>query len=382
MNRRPKRWWEDRGWWDAEYSDQEEARDGLYRRGAAAFWHLPTLAFLWLRELNRVGLTPPDASSGAPAKQPDHPDLDSHARPGDAHPARLEGGKFLWLRLDGRRTSRGYKNVELSGEPLMTDVAIIAALTALEVSKVNEFELKRLVDLLEEEGEGPLNGSIGDHVSDLIADWRKKGQTRSRDVQFLKSLDLRPFEYCLALLRDRYLQFDDLPRGDQLGLLSRAFSYISPIVDNARKLVKFLEYGSPEGLPTRELETAEKSVKAALLKDVVELSLPQMADELGITKPPSHKVDNDVPDARKMANVGRKILRSALRDEGWQTLKEAKKAEMRRWRSLSKPEKKAELEAELEADLYDYEGWPASVGESIRRRAGKTTTSSEEHSQE
>lgn len=107
MNRRPKRWWEDRGWWDAEYPDQEEARDGLYRRGAAAFWHLPTLASLWLKELNRVGLTPTDPSSGAPAKQPDHPDPTSHARPGDVHPARLDGGKFFWLRLDGKRTDRG-----------------------------------------------------------------------------------------------------------------------------------------------------------------------------------------------------------------------------------------------------------------------------------
>lgn len=133
MSRRPERWWDDREWWDSNYSDQGEGRDALYRRGAAAFWHLPTLASLWLEELGRVGLTRPDASSGAPAKQPNRPDPDSHASPGNVHSALLDGGKFLWLRLDGKRTRHGYRNVELSGEPLMTDVAAIAALTTLEV---------------------------------------------------------------------------------------------------------------------------------------------------------------------------------------------------------------------------------------------------------
>lgn len=268
--------------------------------------------------------------------------------------------------------------MEFSGEPLKTDVAAVAALTTLEVPEANEFELERLINLLKEEGNGPLHGSIGEHVTDLLVNWRTEGQERSRDARFLSSLDLRPFEYCLALLRDRYPAFDDLPRGEQFGLLRRAFSYIGLIIDNARKLARFLEYGGPRGLPTREVETAEKSVKAALLKDVAGLTLREVADELGITKPPSHKEDNDVPNVRKMANAGRRILRSAIRHDGWQTVKEAKRTEMRRRGSLSEEQK----EAERQADLYDYGGWPAFMWESVRRRVGRTPAADEERSEE
>jgi len=42
-------------------------------------------------------------------------------------------GQIVWLKLDGPRSpERGYREISVSDEPLRTDAAILAALTALE----------------------------------------------------------------------------------------------------------------------------------------------------------------------------------------------------------------------------------------------------------
>lgn len=376
MNRRPDRWWENVEWWEYTYADQAEAREDLYASGATAFWHLPTLASLWLEELKRVGLKPVDASSGAPTKQREA-DPEAHTVPGRTYSLRLQSGKFLWLRTDGRRTGLGYKGVEISDQPLTTDLAVVAALTALEASQVGKREIDKLVSLLKAAGDAPLDGSIGEHLDEALDKLREEGRMRSSDVRFRKSLDLRPFEYCLALLRDRYTGFDGLPRGEQLGLLRKAFSYINPIVDNVQKLAKFLEYGSPRGLPTRTLETAGRRVRAALLRDVASMSPAEIAEELNIAKPPDFEDTGDVPEVRDLAKSGRGMLKEALGEEGLRTLVEANKAEMQRWKSLSDEQKAAEFYA----DLYDYEGWPSFVAEGIRKRTDESSPAPEDDSE-
>jgi hypothetical protein len=41
-------------------------------------------------------------------------------------------GQIVWLKLDGPRSpERGYREISVSDEPLRTDAAILAALTAL-----------------------------------------------------------------------------------------------------------------------------------------------------------------------------------------------------------------------------------------------------------
>jgi hypothetical protein len=136
-------WWEDDEFWE-HYGDPEEIREGLYWSEAVDFPHLPTLAELWLDELRGVRLTALEGSSGVPHKQAGDrgPELD--ASKGEGRPGLSSGGKVLWIRFDGERTEHGHKGVRVSDEPLRTDAAIIAALTALEASETDKRELDRV----------------------------------------------------------------------------------------------------------------------------------------------------------------------------------------------------------------------------------------------
>ena len=342
-------WWEEDEFW--EHYGPEEITEGLYRSGAADFPHLPTLAELWLDELRRVGLTAPEGSPGAPRKRAGAhaPELD--AAKGGGHPVRLGSGKVLRIRFDGDRTEHGYGGVRVSDEPLRTDAAIIAALTALEASETDKRDLARVLDLfLAVSLVGVLpRGFMRRHVSELLKEPREYG-LRHRDLKLLEGLDVRPLEYVWALLRERRAGFDQLPREEQFALMKRAFVYVNEILVNLRKLVKFLEYGTPGGLPTRTLETADKCVQAAVLRDVVGLPPPEVAERLGIPRPPSFEEKRDVPEARDLADKGRALLEEALGEEGWRERAEAMRGEMRRWQALEEDQRRAERRADdLEA---------------------------------
>lgn len=100
--------------------DQQEARTLLYRDGATVF-PLRILVELWLEELANAGLT-----EVAPTEVPikggtHHLDQLPHAREGDLRPVRLgKGRKVAWVRFDGPRTRRGYRDVDLLDQPLRT----------------------------------------------------------------------------------------------------------------------------------------------------------------------------------------------------------------------------------------------------------------------
>ena len=80
--------------------------------------HVPTLAQLWLREFAKVGLSEVDASSGSPLKQSDSYYPWREPLYDDAMPLKLDGTHYtLRLKLDGRRSDRGYRTVVGSGYP-------------------------------------------------------------------------------------------------------------------------------------------------------------------------------------------------------------------------------------------------------------------------
>jgi hypothetical protein len=90
----------------------------------------------WLEELLSVGYHGMEESLGLPLKQRSG-DFSAPPKPlplyGDAYPTRIaETGQTIWIRLDGPRSpERGYREISVSDEPLRTDAAIVAALTAL-----------------------------------------------------------------------------------------------------------------------------------------------------------------------------------------------------------------------------------------------------------
>jgi hypothetical protein len=352
----------------SEYEDAIERREALYRSGSTIFWDLTVLVELWLEELHDIGLSALDPVSQAPPKQGEVRGPEHSSPWSDARPVHVGKGKALWLRFDGDRTEQGYRSISVSDEPLRTDSAIVAALAALEATAVDKevlnLEIKRLGALLHAHSDTPLGGPLTERVTEVALQLREN-KTRDRDLQFLQEdLHLRFFEFVLALLRDRRPGFDELSLEEQLGTLRMASSYVSALAANSLKLIKFLEYGTPKGLPTRTLETADKRVEAAVLRDVAGLSPEKIAERFGIPKPPDFSIKKDYPEVRDLVKKGRSLLEEALGKNGWRERKEAMRAEMKWWQSLSKEKQWAE---HLAGDLERLIG-PNPFGDLARRQ--------------
>jgi hypothetical protein len=117
--------------WDG---DLQAYREDLY---AGMAFGMPAFAREWLEELLRVGYYGMEESLGMPFKQRSG-DYFAPPKPlplyGNTYPTRIaETGQTIWIRLDGPRSpEHGYREISVSDEPLRTDAAIVAALTALE----------------------------------------------------------------------------------------------------------------------------------------------------------------------------------------------------------------------------------------------------------
>jgi hypothetical protein len=135
---------------------------------------LATLAQLWLQELANVGLQEIDRSSGAPPKEPASYYPRSEPLHSDVVPIKLEDSReVLWLKLNGRRSARGYKRAEVLDTLMSTDRAILAALTALEAKEIKTEELdesliEREVDSLNEEWPEPGEELYEELVQELV----------------------------------------------------------------------------------------------------------------------------------------------------------------------------------------------------------------------
>jgi hypothetical protein len=151
---------------------------------------------------------------------------------------------------------------------------------------------------------------------------------------------LRSLRYLVALLKYYRPEFDKHPWEDQLALMERACTYVDELLGAVRKLTAFLEYGTPSGLPNRAVETLDRDIQAAILKDVEDLTYRDVGQELGIPPPRNVDIKGDYSTARMAVKRGRKILERALREEGgWSKEAEKMKAEAARWKSLSGKEK-------------------------------------------
>ncbi len=124
--------------------EEDEARVILYKGGAAIF-PLRVLQELWLRELQSNRLAEVKAGIPHKARNRRHLGQIGISREGDARPVHLgESLKGAWVEFDGPRTRYGYKDVELFGQPLRTEAAIVAALTGLEASVIEDYDFARL----------------------------------------------------------------------------------------------------------------------------------------------------------------------------------------------------------------------------------------------
>jgi hypothetical protein len=148
--------------------------------------------------------------------------------------------------------------------------------------------------------------------------------------------------YVVALLRHFRPEFDRLPHGEQIALVERACTYVNKFVDALRKLMAFLEYGRPWGLPNKIRENVEWDVWAAVLKDVYGLSYTEIGEQFKKAPTLHDEIKGGHKTASNMVKRGRKILEQALGKEGWRKQAEAMRAVNARWDSMSKEARQSE----------------------------------------
>ncbi len=302
---------------------------------------IATLARLWLNELANVGLQEIDRSTGAPPKEPASYYPRSEPLHSDVVPIKLEDSReVLWLKLNGRRSGRGYKRAEVLDTFISTARASLAALTTLEAKEIKTKELddsliEREVESPNEEWPEPGEESWEETVQELL---------QALDDGLLQELeeDIREFRhayddpqvhrahtlaYVVALLCYYRPEFDNLPREERVALVKEGCKRVVRFLEALRHLEAFLEYWAPEQDLKPRVEDAARDIKAAELKEVEGLSNLKLGELLGIDSPPSEAFKRTNSTVGAMAKRGRLLLVNALGEEGWRKLVEDKRAQ-------------------------------------------------------
>ncbi|CAN5902397.1 hypothetical protein BH23ACT11_BH23ACT11_24470 [soil metagenome] len=340
----PRKPWDDAPW----YGNLEAYREDLYFGIAFGLPDFRAFSAEWIEELARVGYYGMEESLGLPLKQ-QADDFFTPPRPlplyGESYPVRLgDTRQTVWISLDGPRSRQwGYREVTVSEEPLRTDKAILAAVTALEGRPLDVAALRKVLPQLV-----PTYGkSVWDRWTEALKEDGRVKETL-REPGHHQALD-----YVLTLLRYHHSGFDDRPLEDRADLIAETCIHINEFLEALRKFVAFLEHGTPGRRGPAATRVTARDVRAAILKDVHGMTYKEIGEELGIHLPADFDLKGDHPTVRKMVRRGRAAVEGALGEEGWQTHTEAMRAKMSDWLSRSELERAAEIESE--ALNIDYE---------------------------
>jgi hypothetical protein len=337
--------------WDREpYNGNEEHyREDLYNGVAFAAKDLRWFADKWLEELRRVGYRGVGGPSGLPLKQ--RIDYSAISRPaflpsdGDAYPIRFDNTRqVLWLQVNGKRSSdRGYREVRVADEPVRTDEAILAALTAMEGRPIDSKRLRKALAELKL----PLERSMNDQWREAYKGWPNEQRSKGKRPELVENLQhSQSLDFVLLLLRHHRPDFDGLPQKRKLELIARACELVNEFLGSVRKLTSFLEFGAPGRRQRTAAEDADRDVRAAVLRDVDGLTYKEIGEVLGLPVPDEYGDKGDHPTVRQAANRGRRIVVRALGEERWRRHVRAMRDEAKRWCSLSEAQQEAESMAE------------------------------------
>ena len=195
-----------------------------------------------------------------------------------------------------------YKPIKVLDKPLRTQTGIVSLLTALEA---NPMDLQRLRETLSEP-ETPLTNSV------LVYRLR----------------------YVLTLLRYYRPSFDELSHEERWGLVEKTYTRVNQLLTASRQLMEFLEYGEPDRDLRPALENANRDVQAAVLHAVEDMSASQIAKRLKVASKGKYQTKGGHRTVEKMVERGKKLLKDALGEDGWQKQIEAMKADREWFNSL------------------------------------------------
>ena len=287
---------------------------------------------------------------------------------------RLPNGQIVWLRDDALRKDldQEYRGIEVFDETPQTDMAIIAAVTALEARRVENERLEKAILLYKLGTEMPSEATPDNEappenlkpIVHWLRGWAGKiGEAEQSDPELQEATSkdtlnamsyMRTFGYIEELLRYFRPDYDRLSRREQTALIQGACDRLNKFHKALEELVGFAEYATYNAgnRKLRKLKPATDNVQlhvdAALLRDVKGLKYEEIGYRLGARTPDAEewKKKRDASTPRSWVTKGRKLLRLAWGEEGYAARVAAKKAERERWRSLSEEDRLVEATAE------------------------------------
>ena len=337
---------------------------------------LPEMARQRLGELIDIGLQSPNRHMGTTLKQGeprnvwDQTGSLAQRMAGDVLPVLLKDGREAWLRpRASSEKERSYPGARLFVEPLLTDRAILAALTILEAMPVEPDRFWKAWRIREALGDRwlaldqiPMKGiarsfqevTLGSEqtAEDQIRMKRimekfeelKESDPQLKDAETADLLTAMGLEYPAALLRHYHEDFDDLPEKERIDLLRQLCRHIKKLLDAARDVQRVLEYGRPGGLPPNSVKDAERDLRAAELKDALGLSNFEVGQVLHVPLDQNYyEQRRSNKQAENMAVRGRKLWKQVLGEMGYKKHLETVRPRLKRWCSLSEHQRHREL---------------------------------------
>ena len=240
-----------------------------------------------------------------------------------------------WIKLDELAAAHNLEGL-VRGRPSIlevgysrTEMAAVAAVTAVEGDKVNLSDFKML---------NRDDGSI------ILAplEWERwrfgSGPTfleaARQNPDYGHTLATRPIEYAAILIKHFRPGFDDYPFDKRLELIEETIERIGDFLDSLRKLMVHLEFGEPERKLSAPASDPDRAVRATILHDVHDKTWSEVGELLGIDPHPHSDVTGGNRNARNTGKKGREILDARYRHEGgWKQKAEAMKVMVARLRS-------------------------------------------------
>ncbi len=261
--------------------------------------HIPTLARKVLDELRYSGLL--------------------HRRdvepPENIRRAKVGNRQEVWIRFDTYRGDAGYVDVDVVDAP-RSDVAILAAMTAFLMEPVDPGQVAEAFRFYSSEAR--------ETQEELVRTTFKKRLENPNDVtdeELVNAINTRlelnekekpllALSYILPLLSYYKPDIRNHPEPESLRYAEVAYNYVNNFLKSLRNLQGFLEYGDPSRKKlTPAVKQAKRDVKAAVLRDVDELSYLEIGNRLGVPLPLDFEVKGEHQTGSR--NFALRVLRSS-----------------------------------------------------------------------
>jgi hypothetical protein len=272
---------------------------------------------------------------------------------------RHSSGQVMRLLLNAKRTEQGYRGAEVLVGPSRSEEAYVAALLALQGEEMERERDKkcRQSDEMARASKAILffelmrsdrtDGAARDAVHQAMKDLRlyKDGSLKATD--FFDGLRLTSLYELLRYFRP---DLDHASEKERIELLERTIGYVNEYLKALRRLTAFLQYGEAgayEGLATKRVTQAAKQVQAAELRELVRtergapLPYGKIGKLLGEKPTPGQAARSYEGRIREMVKTGKSIFKQALGEQGYRDYMEEKRAELKRWQTLSEDEQGA-----------------------------------------